>query len=118
MLFEAECLQYGVGVAGTEGRDTLIRLQENLEHVFFVGISELIVAFFGLLADAFVIKEKPPPKHVVAVSLLLAFLDAVLSTYDFFFATRTSAAEAEKLLAHLGDGEWWCALASNYTCSP
>lgn len=124
MIFEAECLRYGHGVAGTEGRDTLIRLQASLQNVLLVGLFEFIVAVAGVAADVLVLRKidkgsaygptapRPPsPAHGNQLrfqALGLALLDAVLSTLDFFFATMASAAESEKLLAHVGDNEWWC----------
>ena len=57
------------------------------------------------------VKSGSPGHHAKELrfqALGLAFLDAVLSTLDFFFATRPSQLEAEKLLAHVGDQNWWC----------
>ena len=113
MLFEAECLQYGVGLAGTEGRDTLIRLRSNLKNVMLVGFFEFIVAVAGGAADVFVLcnsgtsgSASPHAEQLRLQALVLALLDALLSTLDFFFATRPSQLEAEKLLAHVGDQNW------------
>ena len=115
MLFEAECLQYGVGVAGTEGRDTLIRLRGDLKNVMLIGFFEFIVAVAGGAADVFVMckadssgSPRPHAEQLRLQALALALLDAVLSALDFFFATRPSQFEAEKLLTNVGDPIWWC----------
>jgi len=115
MIFQADCLNYGRGISGTEGRDTLIRLRGDLKNVMLIGFFEFIVAVAGGAADVFVLfktdtsgRPSPHVEHLRVQALALALLDAVLSALDFFFATRPSQLEAEKLLAHVGDQNWWC----------
>ena len=119
-------------VAGTEGRDTLIRLQSSLRNILLVGVFEFVVAAAGAVAVRVVLDRidarrvhpghfagvvpghgpaaHPPPVPAVHAAGVagLALLGVVLSTLDFLYATRASAAETEKLLAHVGDNTWWC----------
>ena len=115
MIFDADCLNYGRGISGTEGRDTLIRLRGDLKNVMLIGFFEFIVAVAGGAADVFVMckadssgSPRPHAEQLRLQALALALLDAVLSGLDFFFATRPSQLAAEKLLTHVGDLSWWC----------
>ena len=58
MIFQADCLNYGRGISGTEGRDTLIRLQSSLQNILIVGIFEFIVSFAGVGADFYMYKPR------------------------------------------------------------
>ena len=121
MIFNADCLNYGRGISGTEGYVTLIRLRGDLKNVMLIGFFEFIVAVAGGAADVFVLIKSditsvvpagsPSRPHIEQLrlqALALALLDAVLSALDFFFATRPSQFEAEKLLTNVGDPTWWC----------
>ena len=67
------------------------------------------MGFIGILFNSGTSGSASPHAEQLRLqALALALLDAVLSALDFFFATRPSQFEAEKLLTNVGDPTWWC----------
>lgn len=107
-----------------ENRDTLVGLTDGMSTIISLGLGELVLGVLALVASIVTLvwgvnsdwEEKKDCNCEVSsfvVELASTFVDAILTSIEFFFLTQTAKEDSDALLLSIQAREEWCITLSD-----